>query len=182
MGKSWVVTKINQNYILRTGMKKIQCQVGEYGFKIFTKKKEGDKTTPIGKWKLKSIYYRSDKLLRPIVKDKKFKIQKITKNCCWCDDPKSKLYNKYFNLKKSFSIKNISYERLWREDQVYDLVIETSYNTKPIIKGKGSAIFLHCSFSDYRDTGGCVALNMRDLTFLIKNISNQVNLEIKNKF
>ena len=79
-------------------------------------------------------------------------------------------------------LKNTNFEKLWREDQVYDLVIETSYNTKPIIKGKGSAIFLHCSFSDLRKTAGCVALMKRDLMFLIKNISNKVNLKIKNNF
>ena len=68
-------------------MKKFKCQVGAGGLKIHTKKREGDKATPIGKWRLKSIYYRSDKILKPIIKNKTFKINKITKNCGWCDDP-----------------------------------------------------------------------------------------------
>jgi L,D-peptidoglycan transpeptidase YkuD (ErfK/YbiS/YcfS/YnhG family) len=75
------------------------------GYKIYTKKQEGDRQHPIGKWRLKSIYYRSDKVLRPIIKNKTFKINKITKNCGWCDDPKSSYYNKYINVKKTFMLK-----------------------------------------------------------------------------
>lgn len=181
MRKNWVITKVNQNYILRTGYKKFNCQVGAGGLKIHTQKREGDKTTPRGKWRLKSLYYRSDKMFRPIIKSKRFNINRITKNCGWCDDSKSYSYNKYINIKKS-SYKNINFEKLWREDQAYDIVIETSYNAKPIIKGKGSAIFIHCSFSDYRKTAGCIALKKKDLVFLIKNLSNKTNLEIKNCF
>ena len=181
MGKNWVVTKVNQNYILRSGLKKFRCQVGAGGLKIHTKKREGDKSTPIGKWTLKSIYYRSDKILMPIIKTKSYKIYKITKQCGWCDDPKSYYYNKYINVKKNF-FKNLNFETLWRKDQAYDIVIETSYNTKPIVKGKGSAIFIHCSFSDYRKTAGCIALKKRDLAILIKNLSHKISLEIKNNF
>ena len=61
-------------------------------------------------------------------------------------------------------------------------MIETSHNTSPIIKGKGSSIFIHCSFSDYRQTAGCVALKKKDLIFIIKNISNKAYLKIKNNF
>ena len=182
MAKNWVVTKVNKNFFLRSGTKIFKCQLGKSGYQIYAKKNEGDKTTPIGKWRLKSLYYRSDKVLKPIVKNKTFKINKITKNCGWCDDIKSNYYNKYINIKKNFYVKNINFEKLWRDDQAYDLVIETSHNSRPTIKGKGSAIFVHCSFSDDRETAGCVALKKKDLIFLIRNISNEVNLEIKNNF
>ena len=181
MRKNWVITKVNQNYILRTGYKKFNCQVGAGGLKIHTKKREGDKTTPIGKWRLKSLYYRSDKRFRPIIKAKTFKINKITKNCGWCDDPNSYSYNKFINTKRLCS-ENFNFEKLWRKDQAYDIVLETSYNTKPIVKGKGSAIFIHCSFSDHRKTAGCIALKKKDLSILIKNLSKKTNLEIKNNF
>ena len=182
MSKNWVVTKINKKFFLRVGTKVFKCQIGKSGYKIYTKKQEGDQATPIGKWRLKSIYYRSDKVLRPKVKNKTFKINKITKNCGWCDDTKSSCYNKYINLNKDYNIKNFNFEKLWRDDQAYDLVIETSCNTSPIIKGKGSAIFVHCSFSDSRETAGCVSVMKKDLIFLIKNISNKAYLEIKNNF
>ena len=182
MAKNWVVTKVNKNFFLRVGIKIFKCQIGKAGYAINTQKKEGDQATPIGKWKLKSIYYRSDKVLRPFIKNKMFKINKITENCGWCDDPKSNYYNKYINIKKNFYLKNTNFEKLWREDQAYDLVIETSHNTCPIIKGKGSAIFVHCSFSNCQKTAGCVSLMKKDLIFLIKNISNKVYIEIKNNF
>ena len=181
MGQNWIVTKVNQNYILMSGTKKFKCQVGAGGLKIRSKKREGDKATPIGKWKLKSIYYRDDKILKSIIKPKTLKINKITKNCGWCDDPNTYNYNKFINI-KNLSSKNINFEKLWREDQAYDIVIETSYNTQPIVKGKGSAIFIHCSFSDYRKTSGCIALKKKDLYMLIKNLSKKTNLEIKNNF
>ena len=181
MGKNWIVTKVNQNYLLRVGFKKFKCQIGSGGLKIHTKKREGDKATPIGKWKLKSIYYRSDNTFKPIIRTKTFKINKITKNCGWCDDTNANSYNKFINI-KNLNSKNINYEKLWREDQAYDVVIETSYNSRPIIKGKGSAIFVHCSFSDFRKTAGCIALKKKDLSILIKNLSKKTNLEIKNNF
>ena len=70
MSKNWVVTKINKKFFLRVGTKLFKCQIGKNGYKIYTKKQEGDQATPIGKWRLKSIYYRSDKVLRPKVKNK----------------------------------------------------------------------------------------------------------------
>jgi len=181
MGKNWIVTKVNQNYMLRLGMKKFKCQVGAGGLKINTKKREGDKTTPIGKWKLKSLYYRSDTMLRPTIRSKTFKINKITKNCGWCDDPNNHNYNKFINI-KNLSSQNINFEKLWRKDQAYDILIETSYNTQPVLKGKGSAIFIHCSFSDYHKTAGCIALKKKDLIILIKNLSKKTNLVVKNNF
>ena len=182
MTNKWIITKINNKFFLRAGNKIFKCQIGKTGHKIYTKKIEGDQATPIGKWRLKSIYYRTDKVLRPIIKNKNFKINKITKNCGWCDDPKSHHYNKYINVEKNFYVKDINFEKLWRDDQAYDLVIETTHNTSPIIKGKGSAIFIHCSFLDYRPTAGCVALKKKDLILLIKNISKKVYIEIKNNF
>jgi L,D-peptidoglycan transpeptidase YkuD (ErfK/YbiS/YcfS/YnhG family) len=182
MAKNWVVTKVNKNFFLRVGIKIFKCQIGKAGYAINTQKKEGDQATPIGKWKLKSIYYRSDKVLRPFIKNKMFKINKITENCGWCDDPKSNYYNKYINIKKNFYLKNINFEKLWREDQAYDLVIETSHNTSPIIKGKGSAIFVHCSFFRLPGNSRMRFFNEKRFNFLIKNISNKVYLEIKNNF
>ena len=128
---------------------------------------------------LESLYYRSDRILRPKFKKKNIlKINRITKHCGWCDDVNSKYYNKYINT-KCFFLNKISYEGLWREDNAYDIIIEISFNTKPIIKNKGSAIFIHCSFEDFRTTAGCVALKKRDLMFLIKNLNSKAYIQIK---
>ena len=144
-----------------------------------SKKIEGDKTTPIGKWRLEKLYYRPDRVLRPKFKKKNIlRINQITEHCGWCDDVNSKYYNKYVNT-KYFTFNKISYERLWRKDNAYDIIIEISHNTKPIIRNKGSAIFIHCSFGDLRATAGCVALKKRDLMFLIQNIKSEAYIQIK---
>ena len=78
----------------------------------------------------------------------------------------------------NFKSLNFNYEKLWREDNAYDIVIVISHNIKPVIKNKGSAIFLHCSFFDKRDTSGCIALKKRDLIFAINNMKNNTCLRI----
>ena len=179
MYKSWLVINLNKKYFLKVGNKLFRCQIGTEGVKNPAKKVEGDKTTPSGRWHLESLYYRSDRVSRPKLKKKNIlKINRITQHCGWCDDVSSKYYNKYINTKCS-SLNKISYERLWREDNAYDIIIEMSYNTKPIIKNKGSAIFIHCSLEDFRTTAGCVALRKRDLMFLIKNIKSKAYIQIK---
>ena len=179
MQKNWLVINLGKVYFIKVGNKVYRCQVGLGGFKKIIKKIEGDKTTPIGRWYLKSIYYRSDRVLRPKLKKRNIlKINRITKHCGWCDDIKSNYYNKYISINNSRSL-NINYESLWRQDNAYDIVIETSYNTKPILKKKGSAIFIHCSFEDFRTTAGCVALKKRDLMFLIKNLNSKAYIQIK---
>tara|TARA_A100001015_G_scaffold36346_1_gene40075 strand:- start:4 stop:546 length:543 start_codon:yes stop_codon:yes gene_type:complete len=179
MQKNWLVTNFNKKYFLRVGDKVFRCQIGKGGLNGAAKKVEGDKTTPIGKWYLKSLYYRSDRVLRPKLNKKNvLKIKRITKYCGWCDDIRSHYYNRYIIINNSRSL-NTNYERLWREDNVYDIIIEISYNAKPIIKNKGSAIFIHCSFEDFRATAGCVALKKGDLMFLIKNIKSKSFIKIK---
>ena len=179
MHKNWLVINLNKKYFLKVGNRVFRCQVGEGGFKNVAKKVEGDKTTPIGKWRLVMLYYRADRVLRPKSKKKNIiKIKRITKYCGWCDDIRSNYYNKYLNINNPLSPK-IGFEKLWRGDNAYDIVIQISHNTNPTIKNKGSAIFIHCSFEDTRSTAGCIALEKRDLIFLIKNLKTDVNIRIK---
>ena len=180
MQKNWLVINFNKKYFLKVGRQVYRCQIGDGGLKLARQKIEGDKTTPIGKWYLISIYYRSDKLLRPkLHKNNILKINKITKNCSWCDDVRSNKYNEYVKV-YNFQSSNFNYEKLWREDNAYDIIIVTSHNVKPTIKNKGSAIFLHCSFSDDRNTAGCIALKKKDLFFLLKNITDKTFIKINN--
>ena len=178
MRKNWLVINLNKKYFLKVGNKVFRCQIGAGGSKNVTKKVERDKATPIGKWRLEQVYYRPDRVLKPKPKKNFLKINKITKYCGWCDDIRSKYYNKYLNINNLPSPK-IEFEKLWREDNAYDIVIQISHNTNPIIKNKGSAIFIHCSFEDLRSTAGCIALKKRDLIFLIKNLKNDVCIRTK---
>ena len=70
--KNWLVINLNKKYFLKVGNKVFPCQIGEGGLKKAVKKTEGDKTTPVGNWYFKTIYYRSDKVFKPKFKKKMF--------------------------------------------------------------------------------------------------------------
>ena len=111
---------------------KIKCAIGKRGIK--NKKKEGDKITPKGKFKILSIYYRKDR-----VKDLKSKIRvKEIKKIWDGDDPRSKNYNKLVKFPFKYNA-----EKLYKKDNTYDIVLVLNYNINPTTKGKGSAIFIH---------------------------------------
>ena len=178
MNKNLLVKCINKKYFIKFNDKYFKCQIGAEGLVNSTKKIEGDKKTPIGKWYLKTLYYRSDRILRPRIKKKnKLKIEEIKKNFAWCDDITSVNYNKHVKIDNSRS-SNINYEKLWREDGAYDIIISISHNIRPTIKNKGSAIFIHCSFFDNRNTAGCIALKKKDLVFLLKNLKHNTYIKI----
>ena len=178
MQKNWLIKNINKKYFIKVGNKTFGCQIGSGGLNNASKKVEGDKSTPIGKWYLLSLYYRSDRVLRPKFKRKNaLKTNRITKTCGWCDDIRSFKYNKHINI-NNFPLLNINYETLWRKDNAYDLIIVTSHNMKPTIKNKGSAIFIHCSLSDNRNTMGCIALKKKDLLILLKNLRKNTFIKI----
>ena len=138
---------IIKNKFLTYGDYKVKCAIGKRGINSF--KKEGDLTTPRGKFKIKGVFYRKDR-----VKGLKTKLRKdvIKKNMGWCDDSNSKQYNKL--IKFPF---HLSSEKLHRKDNIYDLLIVLNYNMNPIRKKKGSAIFIHVAKKKYLPTKGCIA-------------------------
>jgi L,D-peptidoglycan transpeptidase YkuD (ErfK/YbiS/YcfS/YnhG family) len=147
---------------------KFRCSVGINGIK--NKRKEGDGITPKGIFSLKKIFYRQDR-----IKNFKSKIKKIkiTKNMGWCDDPKSYIYNRLVKIPNKFS-----YEKLYRKDSLYNIIIVLDYNLNPIIKNKGSAIFIHVANKNYKSTQGCIALKQNDLLKLIELIKNNQKIII----
>ena len=148
---------------------KFKCSVGKKGFS--ENKIEGDYKTPVGIFNLGYIYYRSDRIKKP---KSKIKICKIKKNMGWCDDPKSRHYNKLIKIKKNLKS---SYEKLYRKDSKYDLFILIKYNYKKVKKNKGSAIFLHLT-NDYSTTKGCVAIKKKDFLILNKLINKKTKIKI----
>ena len=137
-----------------------KCSIGKNG--ISSKKKEGDKTTPKGLFKLGNLYYRSDRLTKP---NTKLKVKKIKKNMGWCDDlNKPKFYNKLITLNDK-----MKHEKLYRADHKYDLFILIKYNYPKAKIPLGSCIFLHLT-NNYRPTAGCIALKKKDFLILVKII------------
>ena len=147
---------------------KFRCALGKGGIK--KKVKEGDNITPKGIFKIIKIYYRPDKINKIISSIKKIKIKK---NMGWCDDPSSSYYNKQVKLPSKYN-----HERLYRKDNLYDLILVLNYNTNPIIKNKGSAIFLHIAKKNYQPTKGCVALKKQDLIKLTSIIKKNTKIKL----
>ena len=146
---------------------KFKCSIGKNG--KTTKKIEGDNKTPKGLYALGSLYYRKDRLPKLSTKLKKIEIMK---NFGWCDDVKSKFYNKPIKINN-----NVRHEKLYRNDKKYDLLIPIEYNSKKPKKNKGSAIFLHLT-SNYKKTQGCVAIKEKDMLILIKLINKKTKIKI----
>jgi len=141
--------------------------VGKNGLTRF--KKEGDFKTPKGTFKIEHLYFRKDRIQKPLTK---LNCIEIKKNMGWCDDLKNKKYNKLIKINNNFS-----HEKLFRQDQKYDLLIPIKYNFDNIIPGKGSCIFLHLT-NNYKPTAGCIALKKRDFLILLKLINKKTKIKI----
>ena len=144
-----------------------RCSIGKNGIK--TQKKEGDKTTPRGTFSLGKLYYRADRVEKPITQ---INTRIISKGMGWCDDPKSSLYNKELIINDK-----IKHEKLFKKDNSYDYFIVINYNTKKIKQNKGSAIFIHLT-NNYKPTAGCVALIKKDFEILLKLINQKTKIKI----
>ena len=94
----------------------------------------------------------------------------------WCDDPRSKKYNKLIKLPS-----NYSYEKLYKKENIYDIILVLNYNMNPIIKNKGSAIFIHIAKKNYKKTEGCIALKKIHLLKIIKELKKNTKVKIENQ-
>tara|TARA_B100000427_G_scaffold253858_1_gene217319 strand:+ start:1625 stop:2119 length:495 start_codon:yes stop_codon:yes gene_type:complete len=144
------------------------CCVGKNGKTI--NKIEGDKKTPIGVFSIGNLYYRKDRLNKPITN---LKCIPITKKMGWCNDvTNKKKYNKLIKIKKK-----IKHEKMFRHDYKYDLLIHIKYNHNKTVLNKGSAIFLHLT-KKYTPTDGCIALAKKDFLILLKIINKNTKIKI----
>mgnify|MGYP001229158528 FL=1 len=158
---------IKNNYLLFNDYR-IKCALGKRG--IGNKKKEGDFITPRGIFKIKFILYRKDRIknLNTILK----KI-KIKKKMGWCDDVSSDEDNKLITLPSKYK-----YEKLFRKDNVYDIILVLDYNMRPIRKFKGSAIFIHIAKQKFTKTEGCIAIKKNELKKIVKKINHNTRIKI----
>ena len=146
---------------------KLKCCIGKSG--IRANKVEGDKSTPSGIFHLGNVYYRSDRVKKPLTK---LKCIKINKNMVWCNDPFSKFYNKKIKTNKK-----IKHEKLFRVDYKYNYLIIIKYNYLKTVPNKGSAIFIHLT-KNYKPTIGCIGLKEKDLLILLKLINTKTKIKI----
>ena len=145
-----------------------KCCIGKNG--LSKKKREGDKKTPMGRYSIENLYYRSDRIKKPLTK---LKCIKIKKKMGWCDDPlNQKKYNKLVIIKNGTKC-----EKLCRKDHKYDLLIPIKYNYLKPIKFKGSCIFIHLT-NNYKATAGCIGLKKKDFLIMIKLINKETKIQI----
>ena len=161
-----LISKKNKGILILDDFK-FQCAIGKNGLKL--RKREGDKTTPSGKFSIGKLYYRADRVKKPITK---ITTRIITKNMGWCDEPNSKYYNKEILIKNG-----VKHEKLFRKDSSYDYLIVINYNTKKIEPYKGSAIFIHLT-KNYKPTDGCISLQEKDFIILTKLIDKKSMIKI----
>ncbi len=147
---------------------KIKCSIGKRG--LTSKKKEGDLKTPKGRFKFEFLLFRKDRIKKIYSKLKKIK---ISKNMGWCDDSGSSSYNRLvkFPFKKSA-------EKLFLKKRNYDLILVINFNRKPVIKNRGSAIFLHLIDKRFSHTKGCIAIKKGDFIKILPLITKKTKLFI----
>ena len=157
---------VKKTGIITFAKHRFKCFVGQKG--ITCNKKEGDLKTPQGIFFLRSVMYRPDRVKKPKTN---LPVYIIKKNHICCNNPKNLLYNKIFKTKNL----NLG-EKLWRKDILYDILIVIGYNDNPIIKNKGSAIFLHLSKKNTTSTDGCIAVEKKNMINLLKYCPKKIRI------
>jgi L,D-peptidoglycan transpeptidase YkuD (ErfK/YbiS/YcfS/YnhG family) len=133
-------------------------------------KREGDGSTPLGRFRLRAVYYRGDRLIRPLTR---LQLRPLRRGDGWCDASGDRNYNRLVRHPYPASA-----ELMWREDGLYDIVVVLGYNDRPRVQGRGSAVFLHVARPDLSPTEGCVALRRADIRKLLPRIGRKTVLRV----
>ena len=147
----------------------LPCAIGRSG--VVAAKREGDGGTPRATLKILNIYIRRDQWPSRAFP---LSVKTIQKDHGWCDDIKSPRYNRLVQLPFT-----ASHETMWREDPLYDIVLETDWNARPAIRGRGSAIFIHLARPGLKPTEGCIALGRKDMTLFLSRLTRQSRIIIR---
>jgi L,D-peptidoglycan transpeptidase YkuD (ErfK/YbiS/YcfS/YnhG family) len=152
------------------GGRAMRCALGPAG--IAAEKREGDGATPAGRFALRRLLYRPDRLAPP---QTGLPLLPLSPMDGWCDDPADPLYNRPVRLPYG-----ARHERLWLASEVYDLIAVLGHNDDPVRPGAGSAVFLHVARPDYSPTQGCIALAKQDLLAVLASAGPGDCVEVRN--
>ncbi len=131
--------------------------MGRKGFALPGEKREGDGKTPSG------IYALGDAFGYAEIMDTGLRYRQSGSEDFWVDDVESPNYNQWVHGDPHAK----SFEKMHRDDRLYSAGIIVEYNTAPIVKGAGSAIFLHVWRASNKGTAGCVALEEKNILALL---------------
>ncbi|MPZ58109.1 MAG: L,D-transpeptidase family protein [Rhizobiales bacterium] len=154
---------------LTAGSARIAVTLGRMG--ILANKREGDGATPRGTFRPIRLWWRADRLPRPRTR---LPLRPIRPHDAWCEDPGDRRYNRPIRMRPG-----AAGDRLWRDDHLYDLIVEIDHNARPRIPGRGSAVFLHVARSDRGPTAGCVAADTRPLLRLLAKMSPKTRIIVR---
>jgi len=160
---------VGVNGVLICGERRYPCVLGRSGVSL--DKREGDGATPVGRFTLRRVLYRPDRLAPPITG---LPLIPLSPWDGWCDAPDHPDYNRPVRLPHPASC-----ESLWREDGVYDVIVVLGHNDDPPQPGMGSAIFMHVARPQGQPTEGCVALALPDLLEILSHIDTNGSLTVK---
>jgi len=149
--------------------REIPCALGRGG--VRADKREGDGATPIGRFPIRRVMFREDRLGKLTTA---LPAAAIARDDGWCDDADDAAYNKPVKLPYAGRT-----ESMWRDDHVYDAVVILGHNDDPVVAGAGSAIFLHMAKPEYTGTEGCVAVARDDLFKVLKALKPGDGIEIR---
>jgi L,D-peptidoglycan transpeptidase YkuD (ErfK/YbiS/YcfS/YnhG family) len=152
----------------RFGDRNYRCALGRGAMR--GDKREGDGATPVGRFALRRLFYRADRLQRPSTG---LPVQALDVHDGWCDDVADPAYNRLVRL--PFAARH---EVLWRADHIYDLLLVIGHNDAPVKAGAGSAVFIHLARDDYAPTDGCVAFAAADLLEILAGVSTSDHLQV----
>ena len=155
--------------VLLVGPLALPVALGRAGIKA--NKREGDGATPRGGFRLKRLWWRSDRHPRPATL---LPARRIRPDDGWCEDPSDRHYNRPVKLPPTSTA-----DRLARPDRLYDLIIELDHNTRPRVAGRGSAVFIHVARPGFAPTAGCVALELNSLRRLLARVGPRTRIVVE---
>lgn len=132
---------------LVAGQSCFPCAIGRSGMVVA--KREGDGGTPRAELPLRRVFCRPKKGPLP---QTLLRLRLMTPADAWCDDADDRRYNRLISRPPGEAE-----ERLWRADDLYDIIVELGWNDAPVRKGRGSAIFWHLPRAGMTPTAGCIA-------------------------
>jgi L,D-peptidoglycan transpeptidase YkuD (ErfK/YbiS/YcfS/YnhG family) len=153
---------------LIAGGRTIPVALGRSG--IRADKREGDGGTPKGTFWPRQLWWRADRHPRPRTF---LAVRAIGPEDAWCEDPSSRHYNQPVRRDREHGG-----DRLRRDDQLYDFIVEIDHNSAPCIRGRGSAVFLHLARDNFGPTAGCVSMTKSSMLRLLARLGPDTRIVI----